>query len=478
LSRLTNFKREYRELATGSVRELWVVYFSKLMESLAYFTTIMVMVLYFSSDLDMSDTEAGSLFGLWSLGYGLLTLFAGALCDVIGIKRSLLIGLCLCMIGRALFAFIPSYWIVAAGALPLLAMGMPLLIPIKSAAIKQFTTERSRGLAFAIFYALMNVGALFAGLVLDQLTGIVRVFGGEPEGELVMKKGHDVTRYVLDVWGLKISSYQLVFFFAFLVTALGFIAILFFMRKHSYAEEDIEAINRTAGRRNPFVNMARTMAQSRFWRFMLLIVLMSVVKLLFTHVHITVPKFMLREIGPDAAIGKTYAINGAMMMAIPPLMAVYVARFATYRVLIAGALISSFSPIFLAIPYHHYAPIAGLFGIHEVYIPIIMFYIVLSIGEALWGPKLYEYTANIAPKGEESTYMAMSSLPWIFAKLPAGMMSGRLLAGYCPEEGPRDSTTMWTIIAATTVAAPFLLIALRRVINQAAREPVAGAEAT
>ena len=34
----------------------------------------------------MSDAEAGSLFGLWSLGYGLLTLFAGALCDVIGIK--------------------------------------------------------------------------------------------------------------------------------------------------------------------------------------------------------------------------------------------------------------------------------------------------------------------------------------------------------------------------------------------------------
>jgi ABC-type uncharacterized transport system permease subunit len=78
---------------------------------------------------------------------------------------------------------------------------------------------------------------------------------------------------------------------------------------------------------------------------------MSVVKLLFTHVHITVPKFMLREIGPDAAIGKTYSINGAMMMIILPLIAVFIARFNTNKVIVAGALISSLSPVFLPVEY-------------------------------------------------------------------------------------------------------------------------------
>ena len=155
---------------------------------------------------------------------------------------------------------------------------------------------------------------------------------------------------------------------------------------------------------------------------------------------------------------------GFMMMIVPPLISVYVARFATYKVIIAGAMISACSPFFLAIDHAHYAPIAEFFGIHQAYIPIILFYIVLSVGEALWGPKLYEYTAAVAPKGEESTYMALSGLPWILAKLPAGMMSGTLLANYCPEEGPRDSTTMWLIIAMTTFAAPLMLVLLRRVI--------------
>lgn len=462
--RLARFAREYRALVRSSVRELWVVYFAKLMESLAYFTTIMVMVLYFSKDLGMSDQEAGTLFGVWSIGYGIFTFVAGAVCDVVGIKLSLLFGFGMCALGRFLFSFVPTEAVIVGVALPLLAIGMPFLIPIKTAAIKQYTAEKSRGLAFAILYAMMNVGAFVAGICLDSLTGIVRAFGGEPEGEQVVKKGHDVTRYVIEIGGLQISSYQMVFLFSLVVSVLGLLAVLFLLRRRAYAEEDIEAANRTEGRRNPFRNLGRTTMQVCFWRFMLLIVLMSVVKLLFTHVHITVPKFMLREIGPDAAIGKTYMINGFMMMTVPPLISVFVARFATYKVIVVGAMISACSPFFLAIDYAHYAPIAELVGINQVYIPIILFYIVLSIGEALWGPKLYEYTAAVAPKGEESTYMALSGLPWILAKLPAGMMSGALLANYCPEEGPRESTTMWLIIALTTFAAPLLLLALRHAI--------------
>jgi len=459
------FRDEYKLLARTSVRELWVIYFTKLMESLAYFTTIMVMVLYFSQDLGLDDVAAGELFGYWSVGYGILVFVAGAVCDVIGIKISLILGLILCTVGRLLFVSTPIEHIIAFVALPLLAAGMPLLIPIKSAAIKQYTTERSRPLAFAIYYALMNIGALIAGLCLDQLTWITRQFGGEPVGEKMAKKGHDVTRYVLDLWGLQVSSYQLVFLFAGIVTLLGLLATIFLVRNHSFAEVDIEAANRSAERRNPFANLLGTTMQKRFWQFFVLILLMAVVKLLFTHVHITVPKFMLREIGPDAAIGKTYSINGAMMMIVPPLIAVYVARFSTFSMLVIGAAISATSPFFLAIDYAHYDAIASMFGVHRVYVPIVLFYVVLSIGEALWGPKLYEYTANIAPEGQESTYMAMSTLPWVLAKLPAGMFSGRLLAAYCPEEGPRDSPTMWLIIGLTTLAAPVILFVLRKLLQ-------------
>lgn len=80
------------------------------------------------------------------------------------------------------------------------------------------------------------------------------------------------------------------------------------------------------------------------------------------------------------------------------------------------------------------------------------------------GAEALRYAAAIAPKGEESTYMAMSGLPWVLAKLPAGILSGYLLAAYCPKEGPRNAAMMWLVIGLTTLSAPVLLVFLRRSI--------------
>ena len=54
--------------------------------------------------------------------------------------------------------------------------------------------------------------------------------------------------------------------------------------------------------------------------------------------------------------------------------------------------------------------------------------VMLSVGEALWSPRLYEYAATIAPKGQEASYMALSSLPLFGAKLMVGITSGTMLA--------------------------------------------------
>lgn len=57
-----------------------------------------------------------------------------------------------------------------------------------------------------------------------------------------------------------------------------------------------------------------------------------------------------------------------------------------------------------------------------------LYLLLLSFGEAFWNPKLYDYTASIAPKGKESSHMAMSQVPMFFAKVAAGPLSGVLLA--------------------------------------------------
>jgi MFS family permease len=103
---------------------------------------------------------------------------------------------------------------------------------------------------------------------------------------------------------------------------------------------------------------------------------------------------------------------------------------------------------------------------------IALFQVVLSFGEAFYSPRVYEYAAAIAPKGQEASYSALSYVPFLLAKVLVGTFSGFLLTNYCPEHGPRHSGTLWLFVALTASIAPIGLLALRRYIqvHEAGRE--------
>jgi MFS family permease len=95
----------------------------------------------------------------------------------------------------------------------------------------------------------------------------------------------------------------------------------------------------------------------------------------------------------------------------------------------------------------------------------VVFIVLLSLGEALWSPRLYEYTARIAPPGREASYMGLSQIPMFVAKPIVGWLSGSMLATFSPESGPRNSQMMWAIIGAMTLVGPVLILGLRRIIE-------------
>lgn len=61
---------------------------------------------------------------------------------------------------------------------------------------------------------------------------------------------------------------------------------------------------------------------------------------------------------------------------------------------------------------------------------VVMFIVLLSVGEAFWSPRFYEYTVSVAPEGREGTFMSLASAPLFLAKLPVGWLSGKLIAEY------------------------------------------------
>jgi len=165
----------------------------------------------------------------------------------------------------------------------------------------------------------------------------------------------------------------------------------------------------------------------------------------YRHLDATFPKYMMREFGQDVPKGTIYSINPALIIVLVPLVSAVTSRTDPLIMIHRGSYISAASVFILAI---------------STSIPAsILFVVVLSVGESMWSPRLYDYTMSVVKEGREGTHMALSSAPLFLAKLPVGFMSGYLLQEYCPKDGERHSKVMWLIIGLATAVSPILLTA-------------------
>ena len=130
--------------------------------------------------------------------------------------------------------------------------------------------------------------------------------------------------------------------------------------------------------------------------------------------------------------------------------AAFTMKLRPYTMIEIGTLVSALSPFIMLIT--------------QVFTAVI-FIVILSIGEALWMPSLYEFTLDhVAGRGEEATFMALSFAPTHMVSSLAGPMSGILLRHFCPKVKPhtgRRSWIMWLVISCTTIITPIALLVLR-----------------
>ena len=156
---------------------------------------------------------------------------------------------------------------------------------------------------------------------------------------------------------------------------------------------------------------------------------------------------MIREFGPDVPKGTIYAINPIMIIVLVPIISASTAHIDPLVMIHVGSYVSALSVFCLALSTTIWSS--------------CVFMVLLSIGEAIWSPRLNDYTVSVSEEGREGTYMALSSAPLFLAKLPVGILSGYLLEKYCPEtleDGEiRHSKTMWWIVGLLTATSPVLL---------------------
>lgn len=464
----------------GCPRELWIIYLTKVLEIIAYGLMSSTLVLWLSSDLGFSDTQAGDTIAIWSTVLTLVTVLVGSLVDSIGIKKSFLAGFILCLGSRAVMTVTGNPWLaLVLGLLPL-AVGLAMMVPVMNAALKLYSTAKQRTMAFALFYTLMNVGFAIAGWVFD----FARAKLGEHGSQTIL--------------GMELSTYRVLFFWATVATVPGLVITWLFMRDGVEATEDGIQISAKEPKyrdlpvvtgalksiRDAAVDTAKTFVsvwrQPTFYRFIAFLTLITTIRLVFYHMHYTFPKYGIRELGQGAPIGQLWSVlNPVTIVVLVPLVGALSGRFRAYSMITIGSSLAALPVFFLAMPRAWFQGLAdgwlgdliahrwlGVEGpVNPLYVSITIFVLLFSIGEAIWSPRLYEYTAAIAPKGREGSYMALSLLPYFVAKLFVGMLSGRLLEAYCPAEGPRDSETMWLIIALMALACPVGMIVFRKYVR-------------
>jgi hypothetical protein len=202
--------------------------------------------------------------------------------------------------------------------------------------------------------------------------------------------------------------------------------------------------------------------------------------MIFYQLAYTFPKYGIRQLGDGAPIAQISSmLNSILIVVLVPICGVLTQKITAYRMVSVGSLVSALSVFFLAVPPEWFRPLAnGWLGhfightwlnvdgpVNPLYISIFLFIILLSIGEALWSPRLYEYAAAIAPRGQEASYMALSLLPYFLAKFGVGICSGWLLAKYCPADGPRHPEMMWFIIGCMALVTPLGTFIFRKYIQ-------------
>jgi len=176
------------------------------------------------------------------------------------------------------------------------------------------------------------------------------------------------------------------------------------------------------------------------------------VRLTFRHLDATFPKYMVRTFGPSTPYGSVIAINPLLIIVTLPPITAFTMHIDAYSMILVGSWVSAASVFVLVI-------------FPTTYVSAVVFIVILSIGEALWSPRLYEYTAMIAPKGREGVYMALASAPNFAAKLAVGGLSGTLLHNLCPSEGHCNGRMMWLAVGCMTLSSPLLMLLLRRYIE-------------
>ncbi len=223
--------------------------------------------------------------------------------------------------------------------------------------------------------------------------------------------------------------------------------------------------------------------QKVFWIYMGMLGILTFVKLTFYLFHVMFPTYATRVFGYDFPVAGVFGtLNPAMIVFLVPLISALTVNIRSYTMLMVGTAVSAGAVFLCFIPdglalaigdtwfgtwlfdYWLEAPAGNR---DPFLVSFIIFIMVFTVGEAIWSPRLMQFSAEIAPKGKEGAYIALAMLPYFLGKIAATIMADILTGQYFSSdmvEYPNHELS-WLWVAGMCLLSPLGMVIWRKHFN-------------
>ncbi|MCK9212248.1 MAG: MFS transporter [Ignavibacteriaceae bacterium] len=430
-------------------RALWGVNLSYLLEGLTYFGVVGLLTIFFNKDIGLNDINAGQMVGVLTAGITLSMLFLGATVDIIGVRKSFLVSLILMLVGRVLLTISPQFganglWssphLVAMFGIFWIILGYGIYQPAAYAAVKQFTTEKTSAMGYAMLYAVMNLGGFLPGLISPPVRKSFAITG--------------------------------VFWVYVILTVAGIFVVMFVITNKAIKDATVTDISSKSEENDSIENLPLKDKMKYYMknfplkdmRFLYFIFILIPVQTLFAHNWLTLPAYFNRAF--TGVVSDNFEFftnfNPILIFILTPMVAALTSTKNAYKMMILGTLVMASPTFLLALGPNLYT----VFG----------YLIIMTIGEAMWQPRFLQWVAEIAPKGMTGIYMGIGQFPWFLTKVVTSLYSGWFLMHYCPEGvAPQLMNTqmMWLIYGFIAIISPVGLFLARKWMIKGFKEKAA-----
>lgn len=412
-------QERWNELKGGFHPTFWIANGMELFERLAYYGQQIVFMVYLRNNLGFTEYEAGSLSGLFGGLIYLLPILGGTLADKWGFRRAFniafsVLGLGYFLIGsvgmtafKGIYGDMSLYWLLTIFII-LTAFGGSFIKPSVLGTVAVTTTEKTKSLGFAIYYWLVNAGAMI---------------------------GPTIAYFVRDSFGNQ---------FVYLVSSISCFAMLIVnMLLYKEVKNPAAEVSESLGKK--LKNLVVVLGNTKFMIFLLIY---SLYWIIFWQEFIIVPYYITDYIGKDAPyeIIQSWSAAGAIILLQIPINR-FTKNIPTRTAILIGFAISSLIWIIIAINPSIPTIAAGI--------------IAFAIGEMIQAPRYYEYISEIAPPGQQGLFQGYAFLPIAIARFVGDPFGGWI---YQTAKAAGNPSLVWISLIAIGLFGTLCMAIYNRVV--------------